>query len=169
MSLSCQHVERVTQALRSSSGGGWAGHAQLVIYWLAHPTDAIHVRKASETYAQVSVINIGLNLLLNAEQDYAAPTLFVAVRSLPKSALIEKQVLWHTGRCPIADEDEPTWQSRVPFTDRGKPFNVIKAHSLIVSPGDIEDSVHWEVSCFQDSSASCAAIFVKGSGKHSFA
>ena len=59
MSLSCQHVERVTQALRSNSGGGWVGHAQSVIYWLAHPTDAIHVRKASETYAQVSAINIG--------------------------------------------------------------------------------------------------------------
>ena len=94
------------------------------------------------------------------------------MKSLPKGALVEKQVLWHTGRCLIADEDELTWQSRVPFTDRGKSFDLIKAPSLIVFSGDIvgeNGSVHWEISCFQDSTASCAAIFVRGSGKGSLA
>lgn len=64
-SLACQHVERVTHALKSNSGGGWAGHAQLVIYWLVDTTDALHLRKAAEAYAQVSINIIGPELLLD--------------------------------------------------------------------------------------------------------
>ena len=40
-------------------------------------------------------------------QGDATPTLFVAVKGLPKDALIEKQVLYHTGRgFSAADEEE---------------------------------------------------------------
>jgi diphthine-ammonia ligase len=50
------------------------------------------------------------------------------VKSLPKNALIEKQVLFHTGRCPVKsdEEDEATLQSRVPVTNKGEErfFNV---------------------------------------------
>ena len=35
----------------------------------------------------------------------ATPTLFLVVRGLPKDALIEKQVLYHTGRGFCADDD----------------------------------------------------------------
>jgi diphthine-ammonia ligase len=43
-SLSCQHVHRIMDALRSNSGGIWEGHAQLVIYWLTDPTSIKHVK-----------------------------------------------------------------------------------------------------------------------------
>lgn len=33
------------------------------------------------------------------------PTLYVVVAALPKGALVEKQVVVHTGRCYIKDED----------------------------------------------------------------
>jgi diphthine-ammonia ligase len=33
--LACQHVARVTDALKSNSGGGWVGHPQAALYWLA--------------------------------------------------------------------------------------------------------------------------------------
>jgi len=35
-----------------------------------------------------------------------AVKLFVAVKSLPKDALVEKQVLVHTGQVLVPDEDE---------------------------------------------------------------
>lgn len=34
----------------------------------------------------------------------AAPTLFVVVAALPKGALVEKQVVLHTGRFEVKDE-----------------------------------------------------------------
>jgi diphthine-ammonia ligase len=45
------------------------------------------------------------------------------VKSLPKNALVEKQALFHTGRCLVTDDDdddEPTLQPRVPITDKGE-------------------------------------------------
>lgn len=55
------------------------------------------------------------------------PALFVAVKSLPKDAIVEKQVLWHTGRCLIKedDEDEPSLQFRVPVTDQGNQASIL--------------------------------------------
>lgn len=38
-------------------------------------------------------------------QDAKSPTLFVAVASLPKGSLVEKQVLLNTGRFEVLDED----------------------------------------------------------------
>lgn len=57
------------------------------------------------------------------------PTLFVAVKSLPKGALVEKQILAHTGRCTVLDDDadeydEPALQLRVPVTDKGTPSSL---------------------------------------------
>jgi len=77
------------------------------------------------------------------------------VKSLPKDALVEKQVLYHTGRCHVSDDDddEPTLQPRVPITDKGD-----------ISEG--EALTHWEVSHFLDSGASCALVCVRGEGKH---
>jgi diphthine-ammonia ligase len=43
------------------------------------------------------------------------------VKSLPKNALVEKQALFHTGRCLVKEEEEePTLQPRVPITDEGE-------------------------------------------------
>lgn len=44
--LACQHVERVVNALRSNSGGGWEGHVQLALYWMVRFGDLKHVNSA---------------------------------------------------------------------------------------------------------------------------
>ena len=44
MALSCQHVSRITSALKDNSGGGWEGYTQLSIYWLA-TSMVLHVKK----------------------------------------------------------------------------------------------------------------------------
>ena len=33
LALACQHVARVTLALKENSGRGWEGHTQLSIFW----------------------------------------------------------------------------------------------------------------------------------------
>ncbi|KAF7966008.1 hypothetical protein HWV62_40487 [Athelia sp. TMB] len=101
--LAFQNAERITGALRTNSGGGWNGYTQFAVYWLVQPGDLVHVKAASEVY----------------EAEVGVPTLFVAVKSLPKGALVEKQILSHTGRCKVLDDDadeydEPSLQLRVP-------------------------------------------------------
>ena len=54
--LSSQHVHRVVDALKNSSGGGWSGHTQGIIYWLARKVDVPAVRAASAAYAEVSLL-----------------------------------------------------------------------------------------------------------------
>jgi diphthine-ammonia ligase len=47
------------------------------------------------------------------------PTLFLAVKSLPRDALVEKQILLHTGRVLVPDEedeDTPVWTAQDPET-----------------------------------------------------
>jgi diphthine-ammonia ligase len=59
--------------------------------------------------------------MTNEAQDFEAPTLFLGIKSLPRDALVEKQVLLHTGRCLVvdADDEEPSLQARPPRTERG--------------------------------------------------
>ena len=54
--LACQHVHRVSEALKNNSGGGWQGHIQLALYWLQNFDDLKHVKAA--------VKNLVLSLLL---------------------------------------------------------------------------------------------------------
>lgn len=51
--LSFQHIERVTDALKANSGGGWNGFAQAVLYWLAKSGDIVHIKQASIAYERV--------------------------------------------------------------------------------------------------------------------
>ena len=44
--LACQHVRRITEALKNNSGGGWQGHTQLALYWLQNFADLRHVKPA---------------------------------------------------------------------------------------------------------------------------
>lgn len=48
-----------------------------------------------------------------------SPTLFLVSKELPKGAVVEKQVLLHTGRCPVVDDGEMTLQKRVPSFEQG--------------------------------------------------
>ncbi|KDR83614.1 hypothetical protein GALMADRAFT_235897 [Galerina marginata CBS 339.88] len=135
LGLASQHVARVTSALRDYSGGGWEGYTQLALYWMTQLDDLVHV-KAGHIALQSS--------------DY--PTLFLVVKELPKDALVEKQVLLHTGRCPVIDEDdgEVLLQNSVPSYERG--------YSNIGDQGALE----WELSSFKEDDSSCVIIFVKG-------
>ncbi|KAF7352671.1 Diphthine--ammonia ligase [Mycena venus] len=134
--LSLQHVNRVTQALGTNTGG-WAGHTQLAIYWLANASHLPAVLQGHSTF----------------ESKSTTPTLFLVVEHLPKNALVEKQVLLHTGRIAIPDEDdddELVVQNRTPAFQQG----------------DHLDIFHWEVSWFDDSNSSCAVICGRDGGDY---
>jgi len=86
--LACQHVSRVLGALQDHSAGTWKGHTQLALYWLQERQHLPSVRQAGMSTETAST-----------------PCLYVAVAALPKGALVEKQVLVHTGRFLVKDED----------------------------------------------------------------
>ncbi|KAI0081690.1 hypothetical protein K474DRAFT_1130183 [Panus rudis PR-1116 ss-1] len=128
--LSCQHVERVTRALRDQAGRTWEGHTQLALYWFSNAENIPRVREAT-------------NLL----QDVCSPTLFLAVPALPKGALVEKQVLVHTGRFSIPDEDgDLEVQSLRPCINAG-------------GVSDEDWSLHWEISKFNAEDSTTVSIF----------
>lgn len=105
--LSCQHVQRITDALRNNSGGGWTGHYQGMIYWLTCADDVHHVRKASLSCAKVSRPASPRDSDSHHEmQDQQVPAIFAVVSALPKNAIIEKQVLLHTGQCWVNDDGD---------------------------------------------------------------
>ncbi|KAF8195745.1 hypothetical protein K438DRAFT_1918923 [Mycena galopus ATCC 62051] len=137
--LSLQHVDRVTRAL-STNTGSWAGHTQLALYWLANASHLSAVRQGHSVF----------------EPNTASPTLFLVVQNLPKGALVEKQVMSHTGRIAILDEDDGEL--------------VIQNRTPMFQQGDHLDNFHWEVSWFDDSHSSCAVICGRDGGDpHSLA
>ncbi|KAF9818346.1 hypothetical protein IEO21_02861 [Rhodonia placenta] len=132
--LSFQHVDRVVSALKNNSGGGWEGHEQGIIYWLARESDIPHVKIASEIY----------------EKDASASILFVTVPALPKGALVEKQVLLHTGRCLVPDEDDVVIRSVSPSFQRGDQM------------GRESSRTHWEISYFDETASAVTLICFRG-------
>ncbi|KAG6854847.1 hypothetical protein C0991_012037 [Blastosporella zonata] len=140
--LANQHVSRVIDVLRSTSGLGWSGHTQLAIYWLAEINNLLQVKSVTAA----------------SSEGPRVPNLYLVVKALPKDALVEKQVLVHTGRCAVLDEDEPdeiVMQSRPPKYDK---------HHTNFSDGSV---LGWEVSsCYGDGEdfAAAAIICVKGGG-----
>ncbi|KAK0191133.1 hypothetical protein F5146DRAFT_1103291 [Armillaria mellea] len=129
--LSMQHVDRIVTALKENSN--WVGHCQATIFWLADATYLDLVAVAHELYEK-------------------GPTVFAAIKSIPKDALVEKQVLFHTGRCFVRDEydDEMVSENQTSkFITGGVAFTA-------------DDSVYWEISRFKDSISSCVVINVRG-------
>lgn len=53
--LAFQHVERVVDAVRKSSGQ-WKGHIQLAIYWLVKPGQAAGIAATGEQFTVVGII-----------------------------------------------------------------------------------------------------------------
>ncbi|KAH7916170.1 hypothetical protein BJ138DRAFT_1169482 [Hygrophoropsis aurantiaca] len=148
--LCFQHVERVKAAFKANTGD-WEGHTQASIYWIVDPRDVRHVRMACDVFGLNQVRRIAISSsLAQPLQEFNNPTLIVAVKSLPRDARIEKQVLIHSGRCMVADEDgELTTQSKTPS---------YAEDDLVTDSGKI----HWEASHFDEINASCAIIFVRG-------
>ncbi|KAF8974438.1 hypothetical protein BDZ97DRAFT_23573 [Flammula alnicola] len=136
MALASQHVARVTAALKENSGGGWDGYTQLSIYWLVQSKHLIHVKQGH----------------LAVKSSHRSPVLFLVVKELPKNAVIEKQVLVHTGRCQVIDEydGEETLQNTIPIFEE-KTLNFENGRAL-----------HWEISKFKEDDSSCVIICVKG-------
>ncbi|KAI0723210.1 hypothetical protein C8Q76DRAFT_614876 [Earliella scabrosa] len=132
--LAFQHVHRVVDALKNNSGGGWTGHMQAIVYWLAHTGDVPPVRAASAQH----------------EEDSNTPMLFVVVPELPRGALVEKQVLLHTGQCDVEDDDGTiVRRSVVPSFNEGKHESQ-------------EGTLHWEVSAFNETPSKVALVCGKG-------
>ena len=65
-------------------------------------------------------------------QDVRAPTLFVVVPELPRGALVEKQVLVHTGQCDIEDDDGTLVRRNVePFHEQGRILFIHNGHPTV--------------------------------------
>lgn len=128
-SLSSQHVSRVTGGLRN----GWEGLTQSATYFLDDAKNIGIVRKGHKL----------LNLL-------DSPTLFVSVKALPKNALIEKQVLLHTGRRKVED-------------DEGE-IEIQTAQSTLHRSETIGKGsrVYYEILNFEHGSLLCGIVFGKG-------
>ncbi|KAG7449048.1 uncharacterized protein BT62DRAFT_944940 [Guyanagaster necrorhizus] len=134
--LSIQHADRIVAALKENSN--WMGHCQATIFWLSNTSYLDLVAVAHELHEKY----IGSG----------CPAIYAVIKSIPKDALVEKQVLFHTGRCLVRDEydDEMVYENQTPV--------------LIIGGVDFtaDDSVYWEISRFQDSLSSCVVVSVRG-------
>ncbi|KAI9001096.1 hypothetical protein BD414DRAFT_452111 [Trametes punicea] len=132
--LAFQHVHRIVDALKNNSGGGWTGHYQGIVYWLVNADNVPPVREASTEY----------------EGDSDVPTLFVVVTELPKGALVEKQVILHTGQCDVEDDDGTmVRRSVLPYYEQGQYEG-------------LGGQVSWEVSRFGEAPSKVALLCVRG-------
>ncbi|PFH52835.1 hypothetical protein AMATHDRAFT_139377 [Amanita thiersii Skay4041] len=87
--LACQHVDRIAQAMGSSD---WSGYTQGVIYWHSNAKTVVPLKQALKNQ--------------NPPNEPLAAIIFIVVKELPKDALVEKQVLLHTGRRLMYDSDD---------------------------------------------------------------
>ncbi|KAF8351342.1 hypothetical protein F5887DRAFT_875574 [Amanita rubescens] len=105
--LACQHAERISKSVRECTGD-WEGHAQLIVYW--HSNITLFVLKLATR---------------NLHKTEFACTLFIVVKELPKGAMIEKQVVMHTGRVHKVDLDDWNhlqWSRVVLYFPRVRPY-----------------------------------------------
>ncbi|KAI0303257.1 hypothetical protein BC826DRAFT_903387 [Russula brevipes] len=132
--LVSQHSNRIVKALSSSACNAWDGHAQMILYWF---TQEHHISCAIEAAQRL-------------DRD-ATPTLFLEVKALPRGALVEKQVLYHTGRGFSADEEGDTAPVSCPPIHSTEAFD----------EGDTK--LRSEVSHLRHAAASAAVICGRGS------
>lgn len=117
--LCIQHARRIVSLLSANTGGDWKGHAQLILYWLAHGSDISLVQAACQAFPKVCALypsRFRGQPCYRVMQENNIPTLFLAVKSLPRNALVEKQVILHTGRVLVQDQDDedPLWVGHDP-------------------------------------------------------
>ncbi|KAG8856801.1 hypothetical protein FRB96_006305 [Tulasnella sp. 330] len=89
--LSLQHVDRIVSALQANAGGGWPGIFQCAVIWVARLDLLNAARQAWVAY--------------KPEMRTRRPVIFVTCKSIPKDAFCEAQVLVHTGRMVMKDEE----------------------------------------------------------------
>ncbi len=108
--LACQHAERISKSVREATGD-WGGHAQLIVYWHSNVVHAMQARRVLLDLVRLFCLpNVVCAQFYyqKPSQDEFACTLFIVVKELPKSAMIEKQVVMHTGRIYKVDPDDGT-------------------------------------------------------------
>ncbi|KAI9466868.1 hypothetical protein BJY52DRAFT_1110889 [Lactarius psammicola] len=137
--LVSQHADRVVHALLSNNntGDGREGHAQMILYWLTQERHVSHAITAAQSLDRGST-----------------PTLFLVVKDLPKGALIEKQVLYHTGRGFAADDDDEDGEIA--------PMSHLPLYGSDVF-AEAETDIRYEVSYLQRAGASGMLICGRGS------
>lgn len=96
--LCFQHVERVVDALRTSSGGGWTGHCQSAIYWAANAEDIPRIRAAHVTHEQVNY-----SLFFTSKSSSAIDSIPISHHqpSSSRSNLYQKMLLQKSRLCSI--------------------------------------------------------------------
>ena len=106
VALASQHAGRIVKALESGTGGGWEGIPMLNVFWYEDAAKALALRGSvvSRHLAHSS------REMLRTLQRNEVPTLHVAVKQLPKNALVEKQVFYHSNKPTrlVEDADEMT-------------------------------------------------------------
>jgi diphthine-ammonia ligase len=90
------------------------------------------------------------NKVIVLSKGLTSPIVFLVVKELPKGALVEKQVLVHSGRCQVIDDGEVVVENMTPEFKQGSQ--------------EYENgcTVHWEFSWFRANNGSSAIIYLKG-------
>ena len=93
------------------------------------------------------------------------------MKGIPKNALVEKQVLVHTGRCKLVDEDgTEAFESCAPSFQQGLPqrhqvLDALTDHNVDEQEFDDVTALSWEVLSIPAAHSSCAMVFLKGGRK----
>ncbi|KAJ3854230.1 hypothetical protein EV368DRAFT_73005 [Lentinula lateritia] len=134
--LAIQHADRVVAALRN----GWEGHTQMAIYWLSEVGYINAVRKAIDVY----------------DRDKVSVKLLVAVKTLPKGALVEKQIMAHTGQAWVEEEDSDY------DGNENKELVLKTVQPIFEQAGNL--TLHWETSQSHEApdSIGCTMLCLRG-------
>lgn len=95
--LSTQHVRRIVTAMQGGTGGGFKGHMESCVCWLSGPKAAFEARRDSVRLAWRAWLG---------KQAEVVPMVIVQVPELPRDAMVEWQIIWHTGRSEGSSDDE---------------------------------------------------------------
>jgi len=138
--LVSQHANRIVKALSTNAGGGWDAHAQMILYWVTEERHVSHAMAAAQRLDR-----------------HATPILFLAVKTLPKNALIEKQVLYHTGRAFSAPDACDCDSEEGDNTPVSSP-PIYGTETFVEGATE----VRYEASYLEHATASAAVICVRG-------
>ena len=166
--LVSQHADRVVEALLSNNSGD--RHAQIILYWLTQERHVSYAITAAQSL-DVSEVIVRFPVLPRQRkrclQRGSTPALFLVVKDLPKGALIEKQVLYHTGRGFAADDEDGDIArvSHVPLYDSGDPPNYAVLYQTLMCAdvfAEAETDIRYEVAYLQGAGASGVVICGRG-------
>ncbi|KAG8973809.1 hypothetical protein FRC05_008228 [Tulasnella sp. 425] len=119
--LAFQHLDRITTLTKANSGRDWSPIAQSAIIWTE---SAEHFDGARAAWAKYS-----------EESQYHIPSLFVACKTIPKSGMIEVQMLQHTGLASLKDQETGMFEDKRVVPEVG----VVRGENWLLSTVRTED------------------------------